>query len=297
MKWKHFTLFIGLIFLETWGTTAFSLISPLVPTTNKIAFTDENAEIYVIDEDGSNTNQLTHNSCRDFSPDWSPDGSQIAFASDCNGSFDIYTMDGDGKNKLRLTYNRGNELSPTWSPDGSQIAFVSIQDSKNAIYLLNISNKVLHKLADFEDIISDLTWSPDGLRFLFQMGSIENSEIYVMDSDGNNLLNLTNNENIPDGAPAWSPNNAQIAFHSYRDAHCGGIYLMEVDGTNINRISSLDSCEYEPAWSPDGLTIAFKSYRDATDDIYLMNLDGSNIRRLTIDALGFEPDWRPQLMQ
>ncbi|MCH8286841.1 PD40 domain-containing protein [candidate division KSB1 bacterium] len=58
-----------------------------------------NLEIYVMDADGSNIKRLTNSLRHDGSPSWSPDGSQIIFESDRNGSFEIYIMNADGSNQ------------------------------------------------------------------------------------------------------------------------------------------------------------------------------------------------------
>ena len=86
-----------------------------------IAFTSEregNAEIYIMNADGSNPQRLTNDPAYDAWPVWSPDGSHIAFTSTRNGEADIYVMDADGSNLRRLTYDDAIDIWPDWSPDG-----------------------------------------------------------------------------------------------------------------------------------------------------------------------------------
>lgn len=69
------------------------------PEGTKIAFVsnhDGDAEIYVVDADGSNLKQLTDNDAVDVSPTWSPDGDTIVFSSDRNGRFQLFRMNADG---------------------------------------------------------------------------------------------------------------------------------------------------------------------------------------------------------
>lgn len=72
-------------------------------------------------------------------PDFSPDGSRIAFVSvrdrngrtcfeSCSPNGEIYTMAADGGELRRLTHDPADDLQPEWSPDGSRIAFVSPRD-------------------------------------------------------------------------------------------------------------------------------------------------------------------------
>ena len=52
----------------------------------------------------------------DREPDWSPDGTRIAFASDRDGDYDIYTMDADGSDVAQVTNLPGDEEFPDWQP-------------------------------------------------------------------------------------------------------------------------------------------------------------------------------------
>jgi Tol biopolymer transport system component len=83
-----------------------------------------------------------------------------------------------------------------------------------------------------------------------------------------------------DGSPAWSPDGSRIAFYSERDGNAE-IYVMDADGGNVRRLTTVASDEGYPSWSPDGRTITFDSDRDGNFEIYAMNADGTNVRRLT----------------
>ncbi len=97
-----------------------------------IVFTSErdgNAEIYIVDPDGSKVLRLTDHPRMDANPVLSPDGRKIAFRSNRDGFDNIYTMDIDGNNVMRLTNGSATDYFPEWSPDGTRILFTSCRDS------------------------------------------------------------------------------------------------------------------------------------------------------------------------
>jgi Tol biopolymer transport system component len=86
-------------------------------------------EIYVMDADGKNKTQVTHNGKANFGPFFHPDGKRIIFASnmdDPNGrEFDLYMIGIDGKNLERITYAGGFDGFPMFSRDGKKLVFCS----------------------------------------------------------------------------------------------------------------------------------------------------------------------------
>lgn len=99
----------------------------------KIVFNDYN-DVYSMNPDGSGLRQLTtQNAVADRDPQWSPDGTKVAFLSDRDevanpqwaGDFvaEIYVMNADGTNARRITNNVFDEYDPTWSPDGRKLVY------------------------------------------------------------------------------------------------------------------------------------------------------------------------------
>src|SRR5205814_2505405 len=98
--------------------------SAQVARSTGIAFVstrDGNAEIYVMNPDGSAQTRLTNDAASDRHPTWSPDGRRIAFTSTRDGNAEIYVMNADGSAPARLTNTPSNESSPAWSPAGDHI--------------------------------------------------------------------------------------------------------------------------------------------------------------------------------
>ena len=253
------------------------------PALVQIAFASErdgNSDIYIMDADGGNVRQLTDSPEEARAPAWSPDGSQIAFASGPSlGTRGVYVMNADGSNVRLLTNRAVPGTSLTWSPDGTEIAFERLSGYGPGIYVMNADGGNVRQLTDAWTSNLSPDWSPDGTQIAFS-----SFDIYVMDADGGNLRRLTDGSGS-DWAPAWSPDGTHIAFS--RD---GDIYVMDADGGNLRRLTDDQGIDFRPAWSPDGRWIAFDSNRDGDWDIYVMDANGGNVVQLTDDP---ETDTRP----
>ena len=129
---------------------------------------EENTEIYVMDADGGNQQRLTRYSGLDNDADWHPDGSQIAFTSTRNGTFNIFMIDADGRNIKQIT-DLEFATRPRWSPDGSQIAFEAFIGPSREIYAANADGTSRFQMSR-PCLGADMFlggWSPDGKRIVY----------------------------------------------------------------------------------------------------------------------------------
>jgi len=230
------------------GTEGYAALSPDGRKIAFYAYTDRTIwSIYVMDANGDNRQRLTNRKgCMDSAPAWSPDGAQIAFASQQGDDFEIWTMNADGSSQRKLEGVSGG--GPKWSPDGTKIVFHTEGRDDSEIVVMDVDGTNQRPLTanDAQDWWPD--WSPDGSQIVFMSDRDGNWEIYAMDADGVNQRRLTD-DGAEDRKPAWSPDGAQIVYTSDRDGDME-IFVMKADGANQRQLTRNSTREIQPAWWP-----------------------------------------------
>ena len=227
-------------------------------------------------------------------PQWSPDGTKLAFASarplngsdGINGTLNIWIINADGSSPTPLTHNTIPEtdtFSPHWSPDGSKLTFASVQNA----WIMNANGSGITPLTTFTTFgvaASSPFWSPDGTRLSFTSNRALNgsdtanpnftSNLWVMKTDGSGATPLTRltafGANVIGGI--WSPDSSKLLFFSERALDgtdlanaASNVWTVKADGSGaspLTRLTAVGASTQEfPAWSPDGAKIAFPSSR------------------------------------
>lgn len=273
------------------------------PDGSKIAYASERAldgsnnrdrqnhNIWVGNTDGSNQKALTpltDGGAESFAPEWSPDGTQIAYVSarklDGSDNFNppslttnIWLMNADGTNQRHLTALTANEAgaaSPVqWSPDSTRLVF----PADSALDGSDNSN-----------------------------GTSHTRNLWIVRADGSGLVPLTKLTAFvaANGAPFWSPDGTKIGYLSLAKLDLSdaantnlaqNIWVINPDGSNRTPLTQLTAVNvgiFSAIWSPDGSKIAFVSARplngDNTDvpngtaqNVWVVNADGSNPTHVT----------------
>jgi len=198
-----------------------------------------------------------------------------------------------------LTANFGDYSYPAWSPDGQRlamridfgagdgIAIMQLQGSGN-----NLSGT--QPTAIFNEFSDAPDWSPDGNQLVFMASGSPGWIInrYAIDS-----TNLSQISGIPNRLrdPKWSPDGQKILFAA--DVENNGssdIYVVNLDGSGLTRLTDNDYYEGSPNWAPDGQKIVYSAEVNDNKDLFIMNMDGSGLFQLTSDpADEFDAAWSP----
>ena len=167
-----------------------------IHTAADIAFLsdrDGKANIYVMNDDGSNVRRLTDTPLSVGSPRWSPDGSQIAFMMDLHTTqpnkwqqYDVFVMNADGTQQRNLTQHPKQDGFPCWSPDGKYLVFERAGHTTLEIFVMELETRKIWQLTDLGSASSP-SWSPDGKEIAYEFARAgEGTHIYIMDADGRN---------------------------------------------------------------------------------------------------------------
>jgi Tol biopolymer transport system component len=247
-------------------------------------------DIFVMEADGSNPHAITNSAELEAAPDWSPNGSLIAFHIATKGS-QVYTIGSNGSNMQNISNNSNIESDPDWSPDGNKIVFVS----DGALYTMDADGGNREEVwTGSGQTAATPDWSSDATKILFgKYDASKNSEIWVVNADGSNPQKL--GSGASDGNPTWSPDGSKIAF-TRLTGKTTQIYVMNTDGSNPVQITNdANISASTPTWLPDGSKVAFAGLNATakTSDIYTVDPDGNNVANFTNTASVNEsyPDW------
>jgi hypothetical protein len=144
------------------------------PDDSKIVFSGTKGgltDLYIVDADGKNLQQLTNDQYGDLQPSWSPDGTKIAFATDRGPQTDlsrlripkwqIAIMDLATKAIDVLPDQAGLNLNPQWAPDGSSVAFISDRTGVANVFLFDLRDRKHYQLTNVLGGVSAITeYSP-----------------------------------------------------------------------------------------------------------------------------------------
>lgn len=213
---------------------------------------------------------------------------------------EIYTVNTDGTNPTKLTNRFGRDAGPNWSPDARKIVFYTHFDNQNiwSIFVMDANGRNIQRLTNTVNVYdSSPIWSPDGTQIMFTREyplQDFKAELWTMDADGSNLKRFYDIDGL---GGCWSPDGSKVAFCSSQNGNFE-IYNINVDGSDLIRLTNNSARDLWPSWSPNGERLVFISERDGNSEIYTMKTDGTDIKRLTNNpGIDIDPDWSPDGMQ
>jgi Tol biopolymer transport system component len=177
---------------------------------------------------------------------WSPDGTQITLAAKAGDSDALYIFDINRETYDQYKFDLDGIFSTSWSPVGDEIAFVGNKDGASDIYIFDIESEEIEQITD--DVFSDAdpSWSPDGTRLLFTSDR------------GSNITRQ------------YKPSEFDMHLHDYENED---IYIINRDGSNMQRLTDAKTKEGYPIFAPDGERVAYASEQNGISNIYIHELE------------------------
>jgi TolB protein len=229
-------------------------------------------DLYFSQVDGSGTRFFRGEASQ---PAFSHDGAMIAFRSWSNEAKGLMTADVSGAGPV-LVANFVEDALPTWSADGQEIFFFSRRSGDRKSQLFKTGSR--DDLGE-DELIGEGEYPTIGSsgRLAFKGWGIT---AYGLRSSSVSLGDIETVTNVDqDTAPAFSPDGQKIAFMSRREEQWD-VYLINVDGTGLQRLTNDPASDGLPAWSPDGKAIAFVSNRGGPWAVWAMTPAGEGNRQL-----------------
>ncbi|MDP2235503.1 MAG: S9 family peptidase [Bacteroidales bacterium] len=254
-----------------------------------------NAELYLMNADGSDLKRLTHTPVGEYNPRWSPDGKTIGFLSAESGSMQLWVMNNHGTGRKQVSEVESGIGGFAFSPDNKKVLYTA--DVK-----LNSTVK---------DIYADLPKATgrinNDLMYRHWDHWVDNfTHIFVADFNGKSLSNATDiMKDEPWESPlrpfggmeqiTWSPDSKSIVYtarkktgKSYSLSTNSDLYQFNTEtGKTINLTSGMMGYDMNPVFSPDGRFLAWES----------MERDGYEADKIRLFIIDFESSEKTYLTE
>lgn len=218
-------------------------------------------------------------------------GTRIAYVGTVGRFKELFVVDLDGSNNTQLTNAKGLIFSPSWSEKGDRLVYTSYQSRVPDLYIMGLNGSRVSRITNRPGLEVGAKFIDSDNNLISSASYSGISKLVKFDLKGQVINKITTGSSI-DVSPSYSPDKSQIAFCSNR---AGGpqIFTMSSDGSNVKRISFVDSkyCT-SPAWSPKGDKIVFVCSRGGFQ-LFMSDPHGNNVVQLTFSGDNEDPSWSP----
>ena len=275
----------------------------------------QTTHVWVVPTGGGKARQYTRGDKSASAPEWSPDGSMLAFLTDRekDGERQVWMMMADGGEAWSVTSHKGGVSSFHFSPDGKRLVLTATdqpnkdeEDRKKVkddtmvidhdlkmahLWVYDLNKKEEKRLTEGNYTVSDPQWSPDGARITYTTrptpraddGAL--SDVWVVTVASGEKKKIAGEPGAADNA-RWSPDGKWIAFTGTPDRDPGPstsfLYLYPADGGTPKQLSpKFDLSVGTPVWSRDGKTIYFSTNVLEAIELYAADVDSGAVKQLT----------------
>jgi len=244
-------------------------------------FDDRRAHLWVVEVKSGNARPITEgNDWNDSDPQWSPDGTQLAFVSnrtgkeyDENRNTDVWVITAEGKELKKISDHDEADNSPRWSPDGKTIAFLGELHDRDhpKIWLAPAAGGVASvQAANGLDLIpGGLEWSDDGKSLYFETGVKGENHLFRVDLDNKSINQVTSGPRAVRTVD-FNGRSKTIVYLSNDFKHLDDVYAADLNGRNERRLTNLNESLWKQLQLADVERFTYKSADDWDVDGFLV---------------------------
>ncbi len=262
---------------------------------SRIAYITKTGKRYalqVADADGYNPQTVVSSNEPLISPNWSPDGTKLAYVSFEKKKPIIFVQSLTSGNRVILANYKGNNSAPAWSPDGSKLAIVLTYGANSQIYTVDGDGGGLKQITKSTAIDTEPAFSPDGNWIYFSSDRGGKPQIYKVPADGGSPSRVTF-EGGYNVSPRFSPDGKSLAYIR-NDGGKFRVALQDLASDQVQLLSE-GSQDESPSFAPNGRVILYATKVRGHGALAAISSDGKVRQRLNDSSGGDvrEPAWGP----
>ncbi len=170
---------------------------------------------------------LVRSTLNDWTPDYSPNGTRLAFASTQSGTEEIWVANADGTDPKQVTSIGGPMCAnPRWSLDGQKILFHSRRDGSADLYILHLDSGKVDRLTENAAQDVEPRWSRDGRTIYFGSNRTGQREVWKMSAAGGAAVRIT----TQGGMTATESPDSRFLYYAKKTGSPTAIWRVPVDG-------------------------------------------------------------------
>jgi dipeptidyl aminopeptidase/acylaminoacyl peptidase len=251
-------------------------------------YDDKRRHLWVVTVPGGEARQVTDGQdWNDTDPQWSPDGTRIAFVSDRTGkayddsrNTDVWVIPATGGELTKISDHPFDDESPRWSPDGKKILFAGQATSRHQfpkLYLADSSGGAASQLAvkDLDLIPTELHWPAAGSQF-FAAGVKGETQIFRADPAAHTFSAVTSG---PRSVHAFdlSVGAGKMIYLANDFQHLDDLYVANLDGKAERQLTYLNGS----LWAQINL--------QPVERLQFKSTDGWPVEGFFVKPLGWQP--------
>jgi dipeptidyl aminopeptidase/acylaminoacyl peptidase len=244
-------------------------------------FDGRRSHLWMVEAQSGNAKQISEgDDWNDSDPQWSPDGTRLAFVSNRTGkefeenrNTDVWVMSAEGGPLTRISDHDEADSSPRWSPDGKTIAYLGeVHDRDHPkIWLEPAGGGASSVLAanNLDLIPGDLEWSDDGKSLYFETGVKGENHLFRVDLAARSVTQVTRGPRAV-RAVDFNGGTKTIAYLSNDFKHLDDLYVADMNGGNERQLTNLNESLWKQVQLADVERFTYKSADDWDIDGFLV---------------------------